>query len=335
MADKVLEKLVVEIRTDQKKLNREMNQLKGGMKKQGEKLGSSFMSGFGAMVKGIGASIVLSQTISFVKKSINLYMRQEAAEKRLSVAYGKNIDSLKEYASALQAKTAYGDEDIIDAQALIAAFVKEEDAIKRATKATLDLAAAKGMDLKVAADLLSKTLGSSTNALSRYGIEVNGAVGSAERLNSAMENLNEKFGGQAEAQLETYTGKIQAMSNAWGDMLEVVGKGALEGIFAGIGAMLNGGGMAGFSNNLIKNQMNNNLAKFAKDLKEEFKSNVPEAISKTITSVSSLEEEIKKLKDDLLSTDITDLVSRDKLQTLIKSKEDIINKFLNPIIKAK
>jgi len=32
------------------------------------------------------------------------------------------------------------------------------------------------MDLAGAADLVSKTLGSSTNALSRYGIEVTGAV---------------------------------------------------------------------------------------------------------------------------------------------------------------
>lgn len=335
MADKILEKLVVEIRTDQKKLNSEMSALKGDMKKQGDKLGSSFFSGFGNAIKGIGATVVLSQVISFVKKSINLYAQQEAAEKRLSVAYGKNIDNLVQYASALQSVTAYGDEEIIEAQALISAFVKEEDSIKRATKATLDLAAAKGMDLKTAADLLSKTLGSSTNALSRYGIEVNGAVGSAERLDSAMENLNAKFGGQAEAQLETYTGKVKALGNAWGDVLEKVGKVSVDAIFAGIQSIFSGGNnfAIGFSQNLYKNAIQEQFAKIAKEIEDQYKQNVPAAIQKTITTVNSLEDEIKKLGEELNSTDITDIASRDRIQRLISAKQQIIDNFLNPIKK--
>ena len=82
----------------------------------------------------------------------------------------------------------FGDETIIEAQAMIASFVKDEEAVRLATEATLDLAAAKGFDLVAAADLVSKTLGSSTNALSRYGIEVTGAVGSTERLESLTGN---------------------------------------------------------------------------------------------------------------------------------------------------
>ena len=112
---------------------------------------------------------------------------------------GRTSQALLDQASALQSVTTFGDENIIQAQALIAAFTDDEEAIKRATEATLDLAAAKGMDLFAAADLVAKTLGSSTNALSRYGIEVVGAVGSTERLNSLTGNLAETFGGQAAA----------------------------------------------------------------------------------------------------------------------------------------
>ena len=106
------------------------------------------------------------------KKLFNAIIVQEQAEKKLEAALGKVNTALLNQASALQQVTTFGDEAIIEVQALIGAFVKDEEAIKAATKATLDLAAAKGMDLKSAGDLVSKTLGSSTNSLSIYGIEV-------------------------------------------------------------------------------------------------------------------------------------------------------------------
>jgi len=61
---------------------------------------------------------------------------------------------------------------------MIAAFVQEEDQIKELTRVSLDFAAAKGVDLKTASDLITKTFASSTNALSRYGLSVEGAAGS-------------------------------------------------------------------------------------------------------------------------------------------------------------
>src|SRR3970040_2432177 len=82
--------------------------------------------------------------------------------------------SLIAHAAALQRQTTFGDESIIAADAMIASFVKEEGARK----------AAKGSALVSAARRAAKSLGSSTNALARYGIQVEGAVGSSQRLES-------------------------------------------------------------------------------------------------------------------------------------------------------
>lgn len=79
------------------------------------------------------------------------------------------------------------------------------------------------MDLVAAADLVSKSLGSSTNALSRYGIEVTGAVGSQERLETLTRNVGNLFGGQASAQADTMSGALDQMSNAIGDAAENLG----------------------------------------------------------------------------------------------------------------
>lgn len=185
------------------------------------KIGSSI----GAVaLKYVGLTAVLFGAIRLVKSATEKYKIQELAEKRLEVSIGKRSKALLEQAAALQKTTSFADEEIIQGQALIAAFVKEEDAIKKATVATLDLAAAKGFDLKSAADLVSKTLGSSTNALTRYGIAVEGAVGSTERLESLTGNIARAFGGQAAAAMETMAGRSENLSNSWGDLLEKGGR---------------------------------------------------------------------------------------------------------------
>ena len=158
-----------------------------------------------------------------VGKLIDFFGQQEDAEKRLEVALGGVNQELLDFASASQKVTRSGDETIISAMALIAAFVDDEEQIKAATTATLDLAAAKGMDLNSAADLVAKTLGSETNSLSRYGIQVKGAVGSTERLTSLTDSMAKAFGGQATEQAGTLAGKLERVSNIMGDIAEDVG----------------------------------------------------------------------------------------------------------------
>ena len=159
-----------------------------------------------------------------MRKLFDAFTEQERVEKKLEVALGSVNHALLNQASALQSVTTFGDEAIINVQALIGSFTDDEEAIKAATKATLDLAAAKGMDLKAAGDLVSKTLGSSTNSLSRYGVEVEGAVGSTKRLESLTTNIADLFGGQATAAADTLGGSLSQMANAAGDASEAFGK---------------------------------------------------------------------------------------------------------------
>ncbi len=93
----------------------------------------------------------------------------------------------------------------------------------------LDFSAAQGIGLTDAAKLLSKSLGSSTNALTRYGIEITGAVGSQERLETAITNMSSKFLGQAEA-ATVGAGKLQQFENQVGDLQEKIGGLIVRGI---------------------------------------------------------------------------------------------------------
>ena len=160
---------------------------------------------------------------SSIGRFVALTAEQELAEKKLEAALGFTNQGLLDYASSLQRSSVFGDEAILTAQALLAAFIKDEEQLKLATKATLDLAAAKGMDLNAAADLIGKSIGSSTNALSRYGIEVEGAVGSTQRLESATSSIARLYGGQALQQSLTLSGAMQSLANTFGDFQEKVG----------------------------------------------------------------------------------------------------------------
>ena len=171
------------------------------------------------LIVAFGAALV---TKAF-KTMFDATIKQEKAEKKLEAALGKVNTALLHQASSLQKVTEFGDEAVIEVQALIGAFTKDEEQIKSLTVATLDLASAKGMDLKAAAALVAKSFGSSTNSLSRYGVEVVGAVGSSQRLESLTGNIAELFGGQARAAADTLGGSVQQMSNAFGDANEAIG----------------------------------------------------------------------------------------------------------------
>jgi len=226
MADK---KLNIKVRTQgAKKAKKDLKGVEGGMKSLGKAAAAIGVAFFAA--KGL---------ISGLRTVIDLSAKQELAEKKLQAALGKTSKTLLNYASSLQKVTMFGDEATIEAMALMAAFTKDENALKKLTSATLDYAAATGTDLNAAAALVGRTFGTSMNAMSRYGVAVEGAAGSTERLDSLTGNLTDMFGGQALAQTNTMAGSIEQMKNAAGDAAEAIGD-VLAPIVIGVAKALKG-----------------------------------------------------------------------------------------------
>jgi len=136
-----------------------------------------------------------------------------------------SADLSKKYidmASALQRVSVYGDEQIVQAQAIIQAQLGQQEITESLMKATLDFASAKKIDLASAAELVSKTIGSETNSLARYGIEVKNGTSETERMSLVIEGLNSKWGGQAQAATQA-TGSFAQFKNALSDIAERLG----------------------------------------------------------------------------------------------------------------
>lgn len=183
-----------------------------------------------ANLKKIGKSMSLSLTApltAFAAASVKAFDTQAKAEAQLRTALQGNetaFKNLTEQAKELQEITLFGDEETIAAASFLAQMGLQEDAIKRLIPLIQDMATAKGMSLTAAADLVAKSVGSSTNALSRYGIQIEGAVGSTERLDSAVNALSKQFKGQAQAAAEAGTGSLTQLKNSVGDLSEEIGR---------------------------------------------------------------------------------------------------------------
>ena len=213
----VYEKELKKLELRQKKTNKGMLDITNS----GRLLGNSFATLRSKLLLASFAAGIFASTLGKLGK---LYGFQEAAEKRLSIALGKNIDLLKAYAVQVQKTTAFGDEEVITAMALIANYTTSEKVVKQLMDATLDLAAAKGKDLSEAAEMVSKSVFSSTNALQREGIAIEGTSGSVERLTSLTTNIAALYSGQATGATLTYNGAIKDLQDSLGDLGENIGE---------------------------------------------------------------------------------------------------------------
>lgn len=182
-----------------------------------------------ASLKKTGKALTMSLTApltAFAAASVKAFDTQAKAEAKLMTALKGNETAFKNLttqAQELQKVTIFGDEETMAAQSMLASMGLEEEAIKRLTPLIQDMATAKGMNLSAAADLVAKSVGSSTNALSRYGIQIEGAVGSTERLDSAVTALKGQFEGQAEAAAKAGAGGLKQLQNRFGDLMEQIG----------------------------------------------------------------------------------------------------------------
>jgi len=184
----------------------------------------------GAKAAFKAAAVAVAAFTAGMVKAISLANEQELAIARVegalraTGAYSKEFsEELQTMASGFQEVSTTGDESILAMQSLLIAMGATRENIKQVTQATLDLSAGMGVNAKGAALLFGKALSGDFGTLSRYGILVTDVEGNANKLASALKQVQDKFGGAAQVQAETFGGKLTQISNAFGDMLEEIG----------------------------------------------------------------------------------------------------------------
>lgn len=196
---------------------------------------SGFSDNISSKIKGIGltlaAAFTVNKIIDFFKDATREASQAEKATNALAASLGQigkfstnAVSSFSEYASELQRTTGIQDDLIKQNAALLVSLGNlSGDALKKATKASLDLSQALQIDASTAFDLMAKAASGNTAALSRYGIKVDENIPRSQKFAAALEQIENRFGGLAETRLNTFEGSLQNLSNAFGEIQEAVG----------------------------------------------------------------------------------------------------------------
>ena len=151
-----------------------------------------------------------------------------------------SLKELSDYASELQSKTLFEDDQILnDVTAKFLTFTNiAGENFKRAQMAAMDMATVLDQDVKGIVTQLGKALNDpvkNMSALGRMGIqfskdqqEVIKAMAETNRLGEAqalmLDVLASRYGGQAEAAAKAGLGAMTQLKNNWGDFMEQIGE---------------------------------------------------------------------------------------------------------------
>src|SRR5579859_4180803 len=151
-------------------------------------------------------------------------VRLQHAFKQQDIRSEETRAKAHDLAYALQEQTQYSHVAIEGAERLLVSMAGlSGNGLEKATKATLDLASGLGIDLNQAALLVAKAHEGHAASLSRYGITVKDASGKTQDFDQILAQVEKKFGGDAAADLNTYTGKMAQLDHAVEDLKEHLG----------------------------------------------------------------------------------------------------------------
>lgn len=206
--------------------NNKFKKLDGGLT-QG-KTGVNLLQGaLGKLVAGGTIIALTNQFVNLSKQSVAAFRTQERALAGLDNAlYNAGVYTeqyathLRNLSSEIQAYSNYGDEAVQKAVALGQSFSGNIKLTDELIKAVVDYAAATEQDLSSAFTLVGKSIGTSTNALARYGVQLDDNMTKEQKMEVITATLSQRFSGSAEKMADS---SVQ-LKNAMGDLSESWGR---------------------------------------------------------------------------------------------------------------
>lgn len=178
--------------------------------------------------------------IKFGKESVKAFEEDEKAAVRLGQALkGLNLGfatpEIENYLSALEKSTSVSDDELRPAFQRLAQTTRSVAMSQDLLATAIDVSAGSGVDLQTVANDLSRAFVGQTRGLTKYNLGLTQAELKTIRFEQIQSKLNEQFGGQRSALLDTYGGKVIQISTAYERMQETVGSGLVDafGMLAG------------------------------------------------------------------------------------------------------
>jgi hypothetical protein len=205
-----------------------------GVKKEFSELGSKAIElnqGLELVAKGFDlVEVPLARVVDFAQESLAKFSQQELAIGKLNAELRNSrqftrgySDELVALSDNLERTTRFEQEQILATERLLLAYGASRQQIAPLTQSVADLASGLGIDLEGAALKVGKVLDGNEAALSRLGIRVDGHLPKAQQLAQLQQQINEKFGGQAAADVEGYAGQIGLLTKGYDNLQKSIG----------------------------------------------------------------------------------------------------------------
>jgi hypothetical protein len=193
----------------------------------------SFAAGFASFAAIHGAVTGAFDAITGgVEASIEAFSKAESAQKKLTAALTtqgtatpKVIAGYNDLATTFQKTTVYSDDLVNEMEALLTQVGNVMPSqMEAALTASTNLASGLGIDLHDATLAVGKALEGNTTALQRFGVHIDEAALKTQGADAVFQAIQGRFGGQAQAELDTYSGRLKEMANAWDNVKEEIGR---------------------------------------------------------------------------------------------------------------
>jgi phage-related protein len=189
------------------------------------------LEGLKKTIVGFGAAYLSFNAISgFVGKIVSESIEAENSLNQLNAALARNgqltaqtSKSMEQFASAMmQASTV--DDDVITGQLAIALnFTKSATQAQQLVQAAMNLSAAMKIDLGTAVEYLGKSLDGTAGRLVEMVPSLRGMSAEALKAGGAIQGVNQQFAGAAAAEINTFKGAIDQLTNAYGNYAAALG----------------------------------------------------------------------------------------------------------------
>lgn len=153
-------------------------------------------------------------------------MKKLATSLALSGNYSSSaVEGLREFSGEMEKQTGIADDVVAGNLAILSSLTKlDSEGLKAAQKSAIDLSAAVGIDLETATRLVGKGIEGNTSAFKKYGITIKEGATDAENFANVVGTLSTRFGDAAKGNLQTFSGGILNLKNAFGNAVEVIGR---------------------------------------------------------------------------------------------------------------
>jgi len=202
-----------------------IGELGGGFQSLGNVIsgvaGAGVMGGLaaatGEVVRG------LQDCFKAAKESEDVWNKLAGTVERSGAAWTDVKDKIESFASSAEKMSKFSDEQVAAALKTMMDYGMNLDTAMKSLATTMDLAAAKQIDLETAAKAVGRAFEGNASLLTRMGVEVTKSKDDSVVFADAMTKLQEKFGGAAQKDLETYAGKQALVANAMDNLKEKIG----------------------------------------------------------------------------------------------------------------